>query len=426
MNRPLPSLACLGTALLVGWSVLVGCAPDDVALPATVSATVPAAPLEVEVAALERHQVPLTVQMTGTLYGVEEVALAAEVGGRLVAVEADLGDRVAPGTVLARIEPRDFELARDERAQALAQELSQFGLTELPPEDFDIEGLPSVVRARLERENAEQRYERSKSLADGRTAAISEQALADLLTSAEVAAAGLDLARLDARAGLAQARTLQAQLRQAERRLALTTVGAPPAARASSADREPTWAVAERLAVAGDFVGSGDVLYRLVATDPLVLRGSLPERHYGDIRVGQAVELVVAGQKPNPVGEVSRVSPAVDVATRSFAVEVRVPNPDDRLAPGAFAVAQITVGENSAFLAPARTVSSFAGVQRVFVARENKAFEERVQTGRTFGERVELLGELEAGAQLVLDPPSRMVDGTPIRVGAAAPAQGAP
>lgn len=422
MNRPLPSLVCLGTALLVGWSVLVGCAPDDVAPPAVA----PAAPLEVEVATLERQQVPLTVQMTGTLYGVEEVALAAEVGGRLVAVEADLGDRVAPGTVLARIEPRDFELARDERAQALAQELSQFGLTELPPEDFDIEGLPSVVRARLERENAEQRYERSKSLADGRTAAISEQALADLLTSAEVAAAGLDLARLDARAGLAQARTLQAQLRQAERRLALTTVGAPPAARASSADREPTWAVAERLAVAGDFVGPGDVLYRLVATDPLVLRGSLPERHYGDIRVGQAVELVVAGQKPNPVGEVSRVSPAVDVATRSFAVEVRVPNPDGRLAPGAFAVAQITVGESSAFLAPARTVSSFAGVQRVFVARENKAFEQRVKTGRTFGERVELLGELEAGSKLVLDPPSRMVDGTAIRVGATAPAQGAP
>ena len=422
MNRPLPSPARPRAAHLLGVLALVGCTAEDptpVAAPARV-------PLEVELAPVERLSVPTTVQMTGTLFGVEQVALAAEVGGRLVAVEADLGDRVAPGTVLARIEPRDYELARDERTQALSQELSQFGLTELPPEDFDIEALPSVVRARLERENAEQRYERSKSLADGRTAAISEQALADLLTSAQVAAAGLDLARLDARAGLAQARTLRAQLHQAERRLALTTVRAPPAVHSTDAETEPIWAVAERLAVAGDFVGPGNVLYRLVDTDPLVLRGSLPERHFGEIRVGQAVELVVAGQNANPLGEVSRVSPAVDVATRSFAVEVRVPNREGRLAPGAFAVAQLTVGERVAFLAPARTVSSFAGVQRVFLAQGDRAVEQRVQTGRIFGERVELLGELEAGSYLVLDPPSRMVDGTAIAPGTKAPAVGSP
>lgn len=422
MNRPPPSSALPRAALLLGWLALVGCTAED---PTPVDA--PArAPLAVELAPIERLSVPTTVQMTGTLFGVEQVALAAEVGGRLVAVQADLGDRVAPGTVLARIEPRDYELARDERAQALAQELSQFGLTELPPEDFDIEALPSVVRARLERENAEQRYERSKSLADGRTAAISEQALADLLTSAQVAAAGLDLARLDARAGLAQARTLEAQLRQAERRLALTTVLAPPAVHSADADTEPTWAVSERLAVAGDFVGPGDVLYRLVDTDPLVLRGSLAERHYGKIRVGQAVELVVAGQDTNPLGEVARVSPSVDVATRSFVVEVRVPNREGRLAPGAFAVAQLTVGERTAFLAPARTVSSFAGVQRVFLVQGDRAVERRVQTGRSFGERVELLGELEAGSYLVLDPPSRMVDGTAVAPGTKVPAVGSP
>ncbi len=400
-------VVCVATALLFGCG-----GRADVTAPASGAKV---APLEVETVLLKHASIPVLIQMTGTLFGVEEVLLSAEVSGRLIEVGADLGDIVEPGVLVARIEPLDFELARDERARALTQQLATLGLAQLPEGDFDVDALPTVVRARLERENAIARFERSRSLADGRSAAISEQALADLRTTSDVAASDLDIARLEAGAALAEARTLKAQLDLAERRLALTALRAPPGS-PGSADSKRLWAVAQRLAVAGDYAASGTALFRLVDTDPLVLRGSLPERHFGTLAIGQAAELSIDGQPQRVAGKVVRIAPSIDARNRSFAVEVRVENPEAKLAPGAFAVAQIVTGQRSALLVPERAVASFAGVHRVFVAEGDTAREVRVELGVRQEDRIELIGKLEPGWPLVLDPSLRLVNGTPLVV----------
>ena len=75
------------------------------------------------------------------------------------------------------------------------------------------------------------------------------------------------------------------------------------------------------------------------------------------------------------------MSPAVDTATRTFAVEILVPNPDRVLKPGSFATAEIETGRESALLVPESVVRSFAGLNKIVLVRDGKASEQQVELG---------------------------------------------
>ena len=60
-------------------------------------------------------------------------------------------------------------------------------------------------------------------------------------------------------------------------------------------------------------------------------------------------------------------------------------------------------------------VVSFAGVQRVLVARDGKAHEQRIRTGRREGEQIEILEGVRSG-DVVIRSPGDLTDGTAIRV----------
>ena len=85
----------------------------------------------------------------------------------------------------------------------------------------------AVERARLQAENARARYERGRVLAERTPPLISVQDFADLKTAWEVAESNLRVERLDAEATLAEARTLQAQVRVAEQRVTDSVHRAP-------------------------------------------------------------------------------------------------------------------------------------------------------------------------------------------------------
>jgi membrane fusion protein (multidrug efflux system) len=68
------------------------------------------APFIVSVAKVGRENIERRIDITGTLAAWEEATMASEVDGRVVAVAADLGDRVARGEVLARVASEEYEL----------------------------------------------------------------------------------------------------------------------------------------------------------------------------------------------------------------------------------------------------------------------------------------------------------------------------
>jgi len=368
-----------------------------------------AAPVEVEVVRVVAGTLPRTVRATGTFHPREVVTVAAKVAGRVAAVGAEVGDPVPPDAVLARIDETDVALVRGQRAAALAESLARLGLDALPQGDVDLEALPSVERARIEAAGARARRDRGRALKDRASPLISDQDLEDLETASAVAESALRAARLDVRAVLAQARTRAADLAAAEQQVRDAVHRAPPGA--------ARWLVADRLVSTGDYAQIGRPLVRLLDPDPLRLRVGVPERRMAGVAPGRTVAVVAAGGGAPVEGRVARLRPEVDPATRTFEVEIDVPNPDLRLSAGSFAVAEISVGEDVGVpLVPASAVVTFAGVRKVFVPVDGKAEERRVSLGRRVGDAWEVEGGLAVGDAVIAAPPAGVVPGAALRV----------
>ena len=406
------ALGAMMLAFVVGTSA---CGRDE----ATSSETPPE--VAVSVTSPVRRDLPRFTQVTGTLYGDEETTIAAKVEGRVVEVVRDLGDVAAPGDPLVRIDPTDYELERAEREGAFRESLARLGLTALPSDGFDVESLPSVERARLQAGNATAKYDRAKVLAVRKPPLISEQDFADIETAREVAQSNLKVERLTAEATLAEARRLRAQLGIAEQRVRDTLHRAPEVpARDEAAPAEAVrgYEVAVRMVTAGDFVKVGSPLMKLVDADPLKLRVPVTERRLGTIEKGQHVVVRVEAFAETFAGEVSRVSPAVDTATRTFAVEILVPNPARTLKPGSFATAAIEVGHESALLVPESAVRTFAGLSKVVLVREGKAAEQQVELGDRSEDLVEIRKGLGADDVVVVSAVAALTTGVPVSVAA--------
>lgn len=413
--RPLVGV-CVVAALAVG-----GWFASDVSRPqATPSAE--RTPIAVSTGPVAPRPVRRVVTVVGSLFGRDELAIAPKVDGRVVKVHHDIGDVVRPGDILLELDPTDYALAVAEARRELDLALARIGMTKLPSGAFDVSGLPSVVRTVAQEKNAAERRDRL------RQARVSGAASADETDKAEadskVAAAEARQAVIDAQAALAAARQRAATLDTAEQKLKDTRI-VVPGQPGSAAE----YVVTARAATEGEIVyssaGSNTSLFRLVIDRTLKLQAAVPERHRGEIRLGQDVSLEVEAHPGIKFsGQVARVNPAIDRASRTFTVEVHVPNGDRRLGPGSFARAEVLVRvDPAAPTVPQEAVVSFAGVTKVFAVRDGKAAEVRVRPGVTIevtgpsGPRLwtEVEGDLRPGEAVAVTGHDQLADGTPVR-----------
>ncbi len=382
-----------------------------------------------------------TVRAVGTLYGYEEVTISAKVEGRALKAHRDVGDVVRPGETLLELDPIDYELAVREARCSLELELAKLGLEKLPGSEFSPDDLPSVKRALANQRNASSRRGIYARLANGAASAEDRNAVE---RDFYVAAADLALARFEARATRAAARLRAAALDTALQKVKDARVTAPgeltagpvPVRVLEGGLKLPMeYVVCQRSVAEGDMVrifmmpntpGMNPSLFKLALDRVLKLQAQVPERHRAVVRKGQAVEVEVEAYPGRTFrGVVSRIAPMVDRASRSFQVEVLVPNPKRELSPGNFARAVLAVGtDGAARTVPEEAVVSFAGTTKVFVVRGDVAHAVRVRLGATIeveglrGRRawVVVVGDVPAGALVVTSGATQLADGTPVRV----------
>src|SRR5262249_7421341 len=146
----------------------------------------------------------------------------------------------------------------------------------------------------------------------------------------------------------------------------------------------------------------------------------------GEIEPGQAVRVHVEAYAGETFpGCVARVMPLVDRASRTFQVEVWVRNHDRRLRTGSFTRAEVlTALDDRALAGPEEALVTSAGVTKVFVVRDDRAFAVPVRTGQAVEFReggrtrrwVEARGALKAGQSVVTSGASQLADATPVRI----------
>jgi len=91
--------------------------------------------------------------------------------------------------------------------------------------------------------------------------------------------------------------------------------------------------IVERYVELGDFVETGDQIARVIDLDPLLLVAQVSERHAARLPLGALAQgRLIGGQQVE--GAISYVSAEADPETRTFRVEVEVPNPEAALADG--------------------------------------------------------------------------------------------
>ncbi len=406
--------AICGLAITVWAGLGGGCRQQT---PQARTAAVQQAPVEVRVSPVIRRAVQRGIDVTGTLYGDDEAEIAPKTAGPLVDVLKDVGDRVAPGELLAQIDRTDYELERQQRDAALHEALAKIGLDTMPGPDFDLTALPSVQRAQAEEHNAQAKFNRGKELHEDNPPLISDQDFADLQTAVEVASRTVNTEILAVKALLSQARSRAVDLAVAQQRLRDTEIRAPEAGEAAAAGSASGYFVAQRMVSAGEYVTAGKPVFALVDADPIKFRAEAPERYAGSIHPGQAVAIHVEAYAEEFAGKVARIAPRVDPQSRMFLVESEIPNADDRLKPGGFARGRIstTLQQDVPFV-PIAAVVSFAGVKRVFTVEGGKAVEHRIQTGEQVEDTLEVIGDLPAGAMVVVEGAMKLAPGMTVSV----------
>lgn len=416
MNKRMKIIGMGFTGLLAG-AMLAGC--DGTAANQGGKNKPAAEPISVQLQQVQVVHLPVFIEASGSLLADETMTISAKVSGRVLEVSSDLGDQVKPDDALAVIDPTDYKLAILEKTYAMDQTLAQLGLTKMPEGEVDNATLPSVRRAASQESNARARLERLQKLHTQKL--VSDQDFNDAQTAAEIAKSEYDVAVLSAQAILATARTRQAELVTARQRLTDTKISVPSPTRKGNGDSLTTdYVVAQRMTSQGEYVSEGTPLFRLVDDNPIRLRMAVPERYTAKVSTGQPVKVRVQAFNEPFEGKVTRISPEINPANRTFLVEVSIANPDHRLKPGGFAMGAIQIqADKPEVMVAKKAVSTFAGVSKVFEVADGKTKEIVVTLGNEVGENIVVTQGLTDKNVIISPLPARTTGGLPVTQGQA-------
>jgi RND family efflux transporter MFP subunit len=381
----------------------------------TTNTTVPAA-VDVTTAPAISRELPRFFEATGSLIADEQTDVAPAVGGKVVAVNVDLGNWVDRGAVLVRLDDRDARIRLDQATAQVAQNEAAVRQAEAriglrPGQAFDPERVAEVGAARVALEFAEKQLRRSERLVEtgdvSRSAYDQQKAQRDQL--AEQYEAARTLARQNyaaiatARAAVDSAKT---QIAQARKAIADAVVTAPISGY-----------VLDRPADLGEYVTTSSKIATIVRTNPLRVRIDIPEQALTAVREGQSVSVSVSAYPDRTFsGRVHHVAPSVTPNSRTMTVEAEVENNEGLLRPGQFATVRILLPQTSpAVLVPARSVRTESGTSYIFAIKNGHAEKRIVQLGQTEGDLVEIKTGLAVDEQVATTNVELLNDGTPVR-----------
>ncbi|MCL2683224.1 MAG: efflux RND transporter periplasmic adaptor subunit [Bacteroidales bacterium] len=152
---------------------------------------------------------------------------------------------------------------------------------------------------------------------------------------------------------------------------------------------------------------------------PLKVTIHVNEEYFSRVKAGVKVD-VTTDIYPGVSfrGAVHIVHPTIDPMTRTFGVEVQIPNSDLRLRPGMFARVNVNFGSMERVVAPDLAIIRQTGTndRYVFVYENGIVHKVKVQVGRQVGNRVEILDGLNEGDQVVVAGMARLLDQSKVRI----------
>ena len=231
---------------------------------------------------------------------------------------------------------------------------------------------------------------------------VPKQQLDDAETTLKAKQAGYDSALQNAKNLRADIDASDAGMKLADRQLRDTYIRAPF-----------DGYIQKRVVSLGELVKAQSPVMSVVRVDPLKVTAEIPERMGPWIKVGQPVSLQVDALPDKTLtGTVSRISPAVNIQTRAFAFEARVPNADAMLKPGTFARVRLETSKVEPVLTlPYAAMQYRYGVNRAFVLEGDHLSAHELKTGERMGDRIEIVSGVKPGDTVAVSDIETLTDG---------------
>ena len=323
MRRMAPSV----TSIVLFTGALISCKKDTAATGAAAATVQTVGPDNMAVAKTDTLRSGPAI--SGTLTADREARIRAEVSGAVLQTYVNAGQRVMPGTVLARIDDGVLQ-------------------------DAALSARSNVTQATVSADQAARELKRAKTLLAA--GAIAERDVE-----------GAERANVSAEAQLADAKS---RLSTVEKNLRNATIRAPFAG-----------VVAEKSVSPGDIVAPGAALFTVIDPRSLQVEASVPTSALADVRVGAPVMFTVNGSDRQLEGRVTRVSPMVNAQTKQVSLLASVPNERNALVAGLFVEGRIATEKRVGILVPERAVDQTGIVAIVMRLRGGRVEKVEVQVG---------------------------------------------
>jgi RND family efflux transporter MFP subunit len=388
----------LAAGLLLGGGALstIGCVRT------TTAASAPPLP-DVEVALVEQRDIPIEREWIGTLDGMVNAAIKAQVTGYLLTQNYAEGSFVHKGQALFEIDPRPLQAAADQAMGQLAQANAQLA-----------QARAGLVQAQAQLSSAEANQRKAQMDEDryiplAQQQAITQQDLDNAKQTnqslqAQVAAAKaqVETAKAQIEAGRAGVTAAGAALETAKVNLEFTKLTSPIDGIAGVATTQ-----------VGNLVGPTSNAVTTVSTlDPIKANFTVSEQEYlsltrNDTQLRQMqLELVLADGSVRPQrGRFSFADRQVNASTGAIQLTGLFPNPGNSLRPGQYAKVRGTIGVHAgALLVPQRSVTDTQGAYLVAVVDPNNTIRfTPVKVGDRVGSKWVIEEGLKPGERVVTD-----------------------
>ncbi len=315
----------------------------------------PEVPLEFaqrEVVSPAMARLPSVVEFSGPLVSPSTAIVRAKAGGTLLALNVAEGSRVAAGQALGRVDLAELSSRVAERSA-------------------------NVESARATLAQAERTHASNERLAAQQF--ISTIALDNSRAAVETARAALN-------ATVAAADTARVGLRDASLVAPISGI------------------VAKRHVVPGEKLSAEQQVLTIVDLARLELAGAVGTHEVSRLSPGMAVEVQVEGAAQAVSGRIARIAPAAEPGTRSIGVTIELPNPKESLRAGQYALARVTLPDDSDRLTlPLAAVGKTSGQDHVWVIEGGALARRMVTLGRRNERegRVEVLHGVTSGSQVL-------------------------
>ena len=333
-----------------------------------------------------------------------EYPIKSNTAGKLTEVRVDKGDRVAKGQPLAIVTDPALLFTRDKAQAELVEKIGRADEKASPVlQEFDarLRGTQELM------DIAQREVKRITDLMQTNAGAQNDldramDRVKQLLIDIEAIKAQRQAKKLELQKDVEVA---QAALKTANWNVEEQTLKAPIDA-----------VVLDRPTPIGTRVAINDPIMRIADVAPanLVMRADVDEEDVARVNIDQPVRLTLYAF-PGQVfsGRVTRIYDQADAARRTFEVDVKLDQPNERLQPGMTGeLAFIMASKDRALVVPSQAVQA-GSIYTIEQGRLKRI--ESTSIGIKSIERAEVLSGLQEGTTVVISPVANLADGQPVR-----------